>query len=71
MLSLVHFPENFLKFLEQQFLTLLAQCIAESCIKIKIQLIFYFHTSLWCLIKPPEAPQKSVKIFVRERDGKG
>ena len=23
-------------------------CTSESCIKIKINLIFYFHTSLWC-----------------------
>ena len=25
--------------------------ISESCIKIKINLNFYFHTSLWCLKK--------------------
>ena len=31
------------------WLTLLAPCISESCIKIKINLNFYFHTSLWCL----------------------
>ena len=40
----------------------------------KIKLIFYFHTSLWCLkgfmkafkafIKPFEAPQRSVKIKI-------
>ena len=46
--------------------------ISESCIEIKIKLNFYFHTSLWCLkrfyegllkalIKPFEAPQRSVK----------
>ena len=23
--------------------------ISESCIEIKIELNFYFHTSLWCL----------------------
>ena len=30
-------------------LTLPAPFISESCIKIKINLNFYFHTSLWCL----------------------
>ena len=31
------------------YLTYHALCISESCIKIKINLNFYFHTSLWCL----------------------
>ena len=30
------------------FLTLLAPCLSESCIKIKINLNSYFHLSLWC-----------------------
>ena len=30
-------------------LTLKDLCISESCIEIKIELNFYFHTSLWCL----------------------
>ena len=30
-------------------ITLPALCISESCIEIKIDLVFYFHTSLWCL----------------------
>ena len=30
-------------------LTLPAPCISGSCIKIKINLNFYFHTSLQCL----------------------
>ena len=30
-------------------LTLKAPCISESCIELKIELNFYFHTSLWCL----------------------
>ena len=30
-------------------LTLTAPCILESCSNIKINLNFYFHTSLWCL----------------------
>ena len=30
-------------------LTLSVTCISESCIKSKISLNFYFHTSLWCL----------------------
>ena len=30
-------------------LTVPVPCISESCVKIKINLNFYFHTSLWCL----------------------
>ena len=30
-------------------LTLKDLFISESCIEIKIELNFYFHTSLWCL----------------------
>ena len=30
-------------------LTLKDTCISESCIELKIELNFYFHTSLWCL----------------------
>ena len=30
-------------------LTLPSPCISESCIKMKITLNFYIHTSLWCL----------------------
>ena len=30
-------------------LTLLAPCISESCIKTKINSIFHFQTSSWCL----------------------
>ena len=30
-------------------LTLKDLFISESCIEIKIELSFYFHTSLWCL----------------------
>ena len=30
-------------------LTLKDPFISESCIEIKIELNFYFHTSLWCL----------------------
>ena len=33
------------------YLTLPAPCISESCIKMKINLNFYFHFSLWCLKK--------------------
>ena len=51
-------------------LTLKDPFISESCIVLKIELNFYFHTSLWCLrrfnedtfIKPSQAPQRSVKI---------
>ena len=55
-------------------LTLLALHISDNCIKKKINLIFYFHTSLWCLngfmkafkafLKLFEAPQRSVKIKI-------
>ena len=48
-----------------------APCISESCIEIKINLSFYFHTSFWCLkwfyegikafIKPFEAQPRSGK----------
>ena len=31
------------------FLTLKDPFISESCIEIKVELNFYFHTSLWCL----------------------
>ena len=31
------------------YLTLKDLFISESCIEIKIELNFYFHTSLWCL----------------------
>ena len=31
------------------FLKLKDPFISESCIEIKIELNFYFHTSLWCL----------------------
>ena len=51
-------------------LTLPAQPILGSCVRIKINISFYFQTSLWCLqrlkgfIKPFEAPQRSVKIKI-------
>ena len=32
-----------------KFLTLKDPFISERCIEIKIELNFYFHTSLWCL----------------------
>ena len=55
-------------------LTLSALCISESCIKTKINLNIYFHTSLWCLkrfykaskafMKPFEATQRKMKIEI-------
>ena len=55
-------------------LTLKDLFISESCIEIKIELNFYFHTSfgaskgfmkaLKAFIKPFEAPQRSVKIKI-------
>ena len=55
-----------------KILTVKDPFISESCIEIKIELDFYFHTSSWCLksfheglfIKPFEAPQRSVKIKI-------
>ena len=46
--------------------TLPVPCIAESCIKIKVNLNFYFHTSkaFNAFIKPFETPQGSVKIKI-------
>ena len=40
-------------------------CISESCIKIKINFHFYFHTSFWFLKRFYEAPQRSVKIKIK------
>ena len=34
---------------ESNQLTLPAPCFSEGCNKMKINLIFYFQTSLWCL----------------------
>ena len=38
-----------ISFLFAKILTLKDPFISESCIEIKIELNFYFHTSLWCL----------------------
>ena len=46
---------------------LFAPCVSESCIKIKINLSFYFRTPLPCLkafIKHFEAPQRSMKVKI-------
>ena len=61
--------------LSYKCLTLPAPSISESYIKIKINLNFYFDTSLWCpkgfmkafkdSIKPFEAPQRSAKIKIQ------
>ena len=47
-------------------LTLPAPCISESCIKIEVNLNFYFPSSLWCmaLMKPFKAPKRNVKIKI-------
>ena len=49
-------------------LSLPAPCISESCIKIKINLHFYFPTSLWRPSRPSETifevTQRSVKIKI-------
>ena len=37
--------------------------ISESCIKIKINVDFYFHTSLWCLERFYEGLQGLHKTF--------
>ena len=36
-------------FFQDTLLSFPAPCISESCIKVKINLNFYFQTSLWCL----------------------
>ena len=56
-------------------LTLSTLYILQSCIKMKNNLNFYFHPSLWCL-KRFESLQKSVKIkisvnFLSTRIGTG
>ena len=43
-LILLRFSEDFF-----HSLTLIDPLISESCIGIKIELNFYFQTSLWCL----------------------
>ena len=43
-------------------LTLSSSCISESCIKIKINLNFYFHT-LWCLKRFYEGLKRLHKTF--------
>ena len=51
----------------ETYLTLTALCISESCIKMKINLQFYFHTSLWCLKRFYESLHKTfwnTKILV-------
>ena len=68
-------------------LILLAPCIPENCIEIKIKLNFYFYTSLWCLKRFYEDPKVLHKtiwcttkkwkyfyfniIFLNAQDGKG
>ena len=42
--------------------------ISESCIEIKIELNFYFHTSLWCLKRFYEG-LKGLNFFTLYRNG--
>ena len=44
-------------------LTLPASHVSKSCIKIKINLNFYFHTSLWCLERFYEGLKGLYKTF--------
>ena len=44
-------------------LTLPTLCISESYIKTKINLNFYFHTSLWCLKRFHEGLEDFHKTF--------
>ena len=54
------------KCLTQGNLTLPAgPCISESCIKIKINLNFYFHTSFWCRKRFYEGFGGPHKTFLR------
>ena len=45
------------------FLTLKDPFISEICIEIKIELNFYFHTSLWCLKRFYEGLEGLHKTF--------
>ena len=45
------------------YLTFPVLCISESCIEIKINLNFYFHTSLWCRNSFYEGPKGLHKTF--------
>ena len=55
-----YFTVQLLKLIDRIILTLPALRIPESCIVIRINLNFYFHTSLWCL-KLFETRPRSVK----------
>ena len=55
--------------LKKTVLSLPIRCILESYIKIKINLNFYFHTSLKCLKRFYE--RLNLTLFVQYRDGKG
>ena len=57
-----HFSNCF--FLSSRYiLNLPVQCISVSCIKITSNLIFYFHTSLWCLKRFYEGLKSLYKTF--------
>ena len=45
------------------FSTLSAPCVLESCIKVKINLNFYFHSSLRCLKRFYEGLSEFVSEF--------
>ena len=51
-------------------LTLPAPCILESCIKIKINLNFYFHASLWCLKRFYEDQNFKLIFSLRQRSAR-
>ena len=54
---------NWVLYIPLSRLTLPAPCISESCIEIKINLNFYFHTSLWYLKRFYEGLKGLHKIF--------
>ena len=47
----------------QTMQTLKDPIISESCIEIKIELNFYFHTSLWCLKRFYEGLEGFIFLF--------
>ena len=62
-----YFTVQLLKLIDRIILTLTALRIPESCIVIRINLNFYFHTSLWCLklfeARPRSANKKKIKLI--------
>ena len=59
----MNFDKYIFKWVSSVSLTLSAPRISESWLKIKINLNFYFHTSLWCLNRFYEGLKGLLKTF--------